>query len=52
MVDQQHLSLGGQQQRTVLGVLVASAGTPVSTDLLIESIWGDDIPSGVVRQAL
>jgi DNA-binding SARP family transcriptional activator/pimeloyl-ACP methyl ester carboxylesterase len=33
----------GLRQEVLLGVLAANAGNVVSTDLLIEAIWGDDI---------
>ena len=49
VVDEQLLTLGGQKQRTVLALLVASAGTAASSDTLIQGVRGDDPPSGVSR---
>jgi len=49
VADGQPVVLGGQKQRTVLALLVASAGTAVSSDSLIQGVWGDDAPSGVRR---
>lgn len=49
IADGQPVMLGGQKQRTVLALLVASAGTAVSSDSLIQGVWGDDAPSGVRR---
>ena len=43
------VSLGGTKQRTVLALLLASNGRPVSTDRLIEGVYGDVAPDGVRR---
>ena len=43
------VSLGGTKQRTVLALLLASSGRPVSTDRLIEGVYGDAAPDGVRR---
>ena len=40
------LAVGGLKQRTVLAVLIANAGVPVSIDRLIEGTWGQDPPEG------
>ena len=40
------LAVGGLKQRTVLAVLIANAGVPVSIDRLIEGTWGEDAPEG------
>ncbi len=45
----QRLEIGGQKQRTVLALLIANAGQPVSTDRLIEGAYGDDAPDGARR---
>src|SRR5262249_48807958 len=37
--------LGGTQQRAVLGLLGLNAGRVVSTDRLIEALWGNDPPA-------
>lgn len=36
------LPLGGLKQRTVLAMLIASAGQPVSVDRLVEGVYGDE----------
>ncbi len=38
------VSLGRPQQRLVLGLLVEAAGRVVTTDQLIDRVWGDDVP--------
>ena len=43
------VSPGGLKQRTVLGLLVAARGKPVSTDALIEGVYGDDAAAGARR---
>jgi DNA-binding SARP family transcriptional activator len=45
----QRLDLGGPKQRTVLALLVANAGRPMSTDALIDSAYGDDAPDAARR---
>jgi YVTN family beta-propeller protein len=40
------LPLGGAKQRALLGVLVLNANRVVSTDLLIDALWGDRAPEG------
>ena len=47
--DRAGLSAGGLKQRTVLGLLTASVGRPVTTDWLIEGVYGDQPPSGARR---
>lgn len=43
VVDQNTtLPLGGPKQRTLLALLIAGAGTPVSTDSLIMGVYGPD----------
>jgi DNA-binding SARP family transcriptional activator len=41
----EHLVLGGHRQRMVLAVLVLNANQVVSTDRLINDVWGDEPPS-------
>nr|WP_255415720.1 BTAD domain-containing putative transcriptional regulator [Promicromonospora sp. AC04] len=43
--------LGGPRPRALLGVLLAHAGTPVSTDRLIDQLWGEQ-PPATVRTSL
>ncbi len=38
------VALGGPRQRAVLALLVAFANQPVSSDRLIDEIWGDEPP--------
>ena len=49
VADGQQLTIGGQKQRTVLGLLVANSGTAISSDSLIQAIWGDEAPPGARR---
>ncbi len=39
--------LGGTKPRTLLGVLIAAAGHPVSVPRLIDQVWDDDPPEQV-----
>jgi DNA-binding SARP family transcriptional activator/DNA-binding beta-propeller fold protein YncE len=41
------LSLGGKKQRSVLAVLLLNANSVVSSDRLIDSVWGDAAPETV-----
>ena len=38
------VALGGTKQRALLAVLLLHAGEVVSTDRLIDELWGDDPP--------
>src|SRR5262249_62131420 len=38
--------LGGPKQRTVLALLAAEAGRPVSVNTLIDGVWGDEPTAG------
>ena len=38
------IELGAPKQRAVLAVLLLNPNTVVSTDRLVESVWGDDAP--------
>jgi DNA-binding SARP family transcriptional activator len=40
------IDLGPPKQRVVLAALLLAAGRVVSVDRLIESVWGDDAPTG------
>lgn len=46
VVDGRPVSLGGRQRRTLLAVLLVHNREPVSTDRLIDELWGDTAPSG------
>jgi DNA-binding SARP family transcriptional activator/tetratricopeptide (TPR) repeat protein len=39
------LDLGPPKQRTVLGLLVAAEGRPVSVEHLVDQVWGNEPPS-------
>ena len=43
------LSVGGPKQRTVLALLISRAGTAVSTETLVDGVYGDDPPKGARR---
>ncbi|WP_052665622.1 extracellular solute-binding protein [Nitriliruptor alkaliphilus] len=45
------VALGGRRQRSVLAGLVIHAGEAVSTDALIDLVWGDD-PPATARKSL
>lgn len=45
------IPLGGHRQRTVLAALLVNAGHVVSTDRLIDEVWGDEPPEAA-RKAL
>src|SRR3954471_21219046 len=42
------LPLGGRKPRTLLGLLVAARGRTVSTERLVDELWGDDPPPKVL----
>lgn len=50
-IDGQHRPVGGATQRTVLGLLLCSAGNVVPVDRLIDGAWGDH-PPGDSQHAL
>ena len=39
--DGEPIDLGGQRQRSLLALLLANAGTVLSTDRIIDELWGD-----------
>lgn len=41
------LELGGPKQRAVLAVLLLHAGRPLSADVLIDRVWGEEPPARV-----
>ncbi len=45
--DGRLVELGGPKQRAVLAVLLLDAGRVVSTDRLVDAVWGDDQPPSV-----
>ena len=46
--DGEGLALGGRRQRAILAMLVCEAGHAVSVERLIDGVWGEPAPSGVV----
>ncbi len=51
-VDGDRLTLGGPQQRLVLAILVSRADAPVTTDRLINALWGDEDPPTRARKTV
>jgi DNA-binding SARP family transcriptional activator len=47
-VDDQPIALGGQKQRALLALLLLDAGRVVSTDRLVNALWGEDPPRTAV----
>ena len=43
------LNIGGPKQRTVLALLVAYAGSSVSTEAIIDAVWGEEAGSNARR---
>src|SRR4051794_15502839 len=43
------LSLGGGKPRALLAMLAPQAGSPVSTDHLIEGLWGESPPATATK---
>jgi len=43
--DGRPVDIGGAQPRVVLALLVAEAGRVVSTDTLLDAVWGDEPPA-------
>ena len=50
-VDGRELMLGGRQQRLTLALLIAAGGHTVTTEQLIDGVWGEDLPA-TARKAL
>ena len=44
----QTLALGGRLQRAILAMLACEAGHAVSVERLVDGVWGDPAPPGVV----
>jgi WD40 repeat protein/DNA-binding SARP family transcriptional activator len=47
--DGRSLGLGGAQQRALLAVLLIHRGEVVSTDRLIDELWGEHAPSSAIK---
>jgi DNA-binding SARP family transcriptional activator/DNA-binding CsgD family transcriptional regulator len=46
--DDQPIDLGGRRQRAVLALLVLARGETVSTDRLVDAVWGDRPPQAAI----
>ena len=46
--DGETLALGGRRQRAILAMLACEAGHAVSVERLVDGVWGDPAPPGVV----
>jgi predicted ATPase/DNA-binding SARP family transcriptional activator len=51
VADGMPVHLGGRQRRTVLAILLVHAGESVSTDRLVDELWGDT-PPGAARKTV
>ena len=47
--DQRAIPLGAHQQRALLAILVVNAGEVVTTDRLIDGLWGDEPPARAAK---
>jgi DNA-binding SARP family transcriptional activator len=47
--DDDPVALGGVRQRAVLAVLALNAGQVVSTDRLVDELWGESPPARAVH---
>ncbi len=47
-VDGATVALGGRRQRLVLAALVCARDRPLTTDQLVQAVWGDDAPPSAV----
>ena len=47
--DGRSLALGGAQQRALLAVLLIHRGEVLSTDRLIDELWGEQAPSSATK---
>jgi WD40 repeat protein/DNA-binding SARP family transcriptional activator len=49
LVDGHSLALGGSKQRSVVAMLALHANTTLSSDRLIDGLWGDDPPVSAAK---
>lgn len=50
VVEEDHpLVLGGPQQRALLAVLLVHRGEPVSSDRLMDELWGEQAPASAIK---
>lgn len=47
--ETERLSLGGPKQRSVLAALLVRHGSPVSTDALVDAVWGEQPPKTAAK---
>src|SRR5215211_7020329 len=45
----QRVALGGDKQRALLGLLLVNAGETLSTDRLIDELWGERPPATAAK---
>ena len=43
------LDIGGPKPRALIALLAAAAGEIVSTDTLVDALWGEDVPASAVN---
>ena len=48
-LDGRRVALGGSKQRALLALLALNVNAPVSTDRLIEGLWGEPAPPSAVK---
>src|SRR5262245_7842490 len=48
--DDSRVALGGRRQVALLAFLLLQANRAVSTDQLIEAVWGEHDPSGAIKR--
>ena len=48
-LDGRPVALGGSKQRALLALLALNVNAPVSTDLLIDGLWGESAPPSAVK---
>ena len=46
------LSVGSPRQRALLAVLLLHRDEPVSSDLLIDALWGEQAPASAIKICL
>ena len=46
------VALGPPKQRALLAMLLIHRGEPVSSDLLIDALWGERVPPSAVKLRL
>ena len=47
--DGEPINIGGPKPRTLVALLVARAGESISSDFLIDALWGEDVPEAAAN---